>query len=44
MYYERDNYKWTESIKKKNFVQHTTQKPGMDTVMIKARTTLKANA
>lgn len=44
MYYERDHYKWSESIKKKNFIQHTTQKPGIDSIMIKARTTIKTTS
>jgi len=43
MYYGRDSYVWTEQINKKGFVQHSTQPAGLETIMLKARTTMKCN-
>ena len=43
IYYGRDSYVWSEQIKKRGFLQHCTQAPGLDTVMLKARAVINAN-
>jgi hypothetical protein len=43
MYYERDGNKWTQDVKRQNFVQHSTTLPGMDVIMLRARTTVRAD-
>lgn len=43
LYYDRDGYKWEVQVEKPNFFQQGTKPNGLETVMFRARTTLKAN-
>lgn len=43
IYFGRDSYVWSEQIKRKGFIQHSTTPDGLDSVMLKARATMNVN-
>lgn len=43
LYYDTDGHKWEPQIDRANFFQQQTKPHGLDTVMFRARTTLKCN-